>query len=701
MRFSLAQKATTYLLAAASALPTALSQEVSPLAVAALAALGAIGFWLEPPRIDAPRYRRAILLIAGLLLAFQIARAALGAPIVRVALEFALVLLGLKLCSRSRFADYQQIAALAFLNIIGATVTTFDLAYAGAFIAFVALIPIVLALSHLRGEMERRFRHDDTAESRHSLDRLLASRRVVSPGFIVGVGALSIPVLAITIALFLGFPRLGLGFFGRLPAPPSIAGMTGEVRIGDLDRGRDETTIVARLEPVGEPPATGWPSALPLKLRGAVFDTYSGDVWKRKAAIAWRPLAHRGQDFRLAPGAAGGDDAPAFDVLLESLEPPYLFVPVGTGRIRTEPVARDGRFEVRELEASDAGMIKYHDDAKVGIRYRVFVTGAPPSGGGADDPAYAALPAGTERLAALAREVGAGDGDRERAMRIVVWLRREHAYGFPSPPPPGGPGDPISRFLFETRRGTCEHFATSAALMLRAIGVRTRLVTGFGSAELNPLGGYYAVRASTAHAWVEAFLDGAWQTIEATPPAPPGLQRRPPSTLSLALDTLRMRWHKYVVGFDINTQMELVAWLSDSGRRKDPLGEWRVPWRVIGIGLLAALALAAAYRLLRRRLAALRGGPAARGPRRREEVGATALYLALEKRLAALGWPRPPHVTPREHVAALPVELGEFVALAGRVTARYNEVRFGGGAFAPAEREDLLRGVKAISRRRP
>jgi hypothetical protein len=256
--------------------------------------------------------------------------------------------------------------------------------------------------------------------------------------------------------------------------------------------------------------------------------------------------------------------------------------------------------------------------------------------------------------------------------------------------------DPISQFLFTTRRGTCEHFATSAALMLRAVGIRTRFVTGFGSAELNPLGGYYTVRASTAHAWIEAFIDGAWESLEATPPAPPGQARRQLSSLSLAIDAVRMRWHKYVIGFDISTQVEIATWLTDGGRRTGPFDKWRVPWRTVGIGLLAALALYAAFRLLRRRRAAAKGAPGSRGRHGPEEIAATALYRALERRLAALGCARPPHVTPLEHVASLPERLGEHVGFAGLVTARYNAVRFGGGAFAPAEREGLLRDVRAL-----
>jgi transglutaminase-like putative cysteine protease len=699
VRFSRVHRAATFLLAAASALPTAVSGEVSPIAVAALAALAAVGFFLEPPRIDAPRYRRAILAVAGIVLAAQAARVGLGAPVAKVALEYVLVLTGLKLCSRSRFGDYQQIAALAFLNMIGATITTFDLAYAGAFVAFVALAPLVLALSHLRGEMERRFRSDDSSESRGALDRLLASRRVVTPGFVVGIGALSIPVLAMTIALFLGFPRLGLGFFGRLQTSPSVAGMTGEVKIGDLDRDRELETIVARLEPAFAPPPGGWPGALPLKLRGAVFDTYAGDTWKRRRPIDWKPMPRRGDDYRLAPGAAGSDRGPAWDVLLESLDPPYLFAPVGTGRVRTEPVARDGRFEPRALEASAAGMIRYKDDARVGIRFRAFVTGAPPFGSGAEDPEYAALPAGSERRAALAREVAGTGADPDRAARVISWLKRGHAYGFPDPPPAGVRVDPVTRFLFDTKRGTCEHFATAATLMLRAVGIRARFVTGFGSADFNPLGGFYSVRARSAHAWVEAFVDGAWVTLDATPPAPPGQRASAPSTLALALDALRMRWHKYVIGFDINTQVELGSWLLERTRGKGRLGHWHVPWRGVGVGALAAALLFVAFRLLRRRFGGRLGASPGSRRRGRDELAATALYRALDRRLAALGFARPAEVTPLERLAALPPELGAAGSIARRVTERYNAVRFGGDAFATAERERLLRAVRAIGRR--
>jgi len=435
---------------------------------------------------------------------------------------------------------------------------------------------------------------------------------------------------------------------------------------------------------------------LPLKLRGAVFDTYDGERWTRRSEDTWVPLPHVGDDFRLAPGGSGDVQKPSvFDVLLESLEPPYLFVPQGTGKIRTEPVVRLGRFTHRALRRNGAGMLRYDDDAKVGIRYRVFITGAEALGGPEDDPSFLALPASSARLVAAAREIGRGADDERKAASIIVWLQREHAYG-----PPAASADranALARFLFEERRGTCEHFATSAVLMLRAVGIPARFVTGFGSAAFNPLGGYYAVRTRSAHAWVEAFIGGAWRTIEATPPAPPGLQIEGPSSLALLLDALRMRWHKYVIGFDINTQMELGSWLMDK-KRSSAFDGVDVPWRIVfAIALAAALGVAA-WRFARKKRVRRRSRLGRSALRTREAAEATAIYFDLEKRLRALGYARPKHVTPTEHLSALPADDAELLRCASIVTARYNDVRFGGGAFEPGERERLREEIRGLRR---
>ena len=76
--------------------------------------------------------------------------------------------------------------------------------------------------------------------------------------------------------------------------------------------------------------------------------------------------------------------------------------------------------------------------------------------------------------------------------------------------------DPVDMFLFDTRRGFCEHYASAFVVLLRAAGIPARVVTGYQGGEINPSGGYMIVRQSDAHAWAEALIDGRWQRFDPT-----------------------------------------------------------------------------------------------------------------------------------------------------------------------------------------
>ena len=77
--------------------------------------------------------------------------------------------------------------------------------------------------------------------------------------------------------------------------------------------------------------------------------------------------------------------------------------------------------------------------------------------------------------------------------------------------------DAVDHFLFDTRRGFCEHIASAMAILLRAEGIPTRIVTGYGPGDRNPLTGYWEVRQSDAHAWVEVYYPNAgWLPYDPT-----------------------------------------------------------------------------------------------------------------------------------------------------------------------------------------
>src|SRR4029077_15680094 len=107
-------------------------------------------------------------------------------------------------------------------------------------------------------------------------------------------------------------------------------------------------------------------------------------------------------------------------------------------------------------------------------------------------------------------------GEEDAVERVQAWLRANTRYDLSVPREAPGV-DPVDHFLFVTRRGFCEHIASAMAILLRAEGIPTRIVTGYGPGDRNPLTGYWEVRHSDAHAWVEVYSPNAgWLPYDPT-----------------------------------------------------------------------------------------------------------------------------------------------------------------------------------------
>ncbi len=105
----------------------------------------------------------------------------------------------------------------------------------------------------------------------------------------------------------------------------------------------------------------------------------------------------------------------------------------------------------------------------------------------------------------------------EKAKSLEAFLRTNYRYSYSPPSIIGHYTDAVAFFLFEAKEGACDWFASALALMCRAVGIPTRVVTGFYSDEVDT-DGSLVIRANDAHAWVEAFIDGyGWITLDATP----------------------------------------------------------------------------------------------------------------------------------------------------------------------------------------
>jgi len=167
------------------------------------------------------------------------------------------------------------------------------------------------------------------------------------------------------------------------------------------------------------------------------------------------------------------------------------------------------------------------------------------------DPSGPAIRALTAKVIKDARD------DHGRAVALEVYLKGAYAYTL-NPDHTEGK-TPLEDFLFYSKEGYCEHFASAMVIMLRAANIPSRLATGFIQGEWNAYGGYFIVRQENAHSWVEAYIKGrGWVTFDPTPGEGLGIYAKP-SALSLYIDFIRWKWNRNIIHFTLFDQVKIAA----------------------------------------------------------------------------------------------------------------------------------------------
>ena len=230
---------------------------------------------------------------------------------------------------------------------------------------------------------------------------------------------------------------------------------------------------------------------------------------------------------------------------------------------------------------------------------------------------YVALPQGSNpRATELAKQMRleAGSDDAFIDALLAKFYNEEFFYTLQ---PPALGRNPVDAFMFESRRGFCEHYASTFAAMMRAVGIPARIVLGYQGGELNPMGDYMIVRQSDAHAWNEVWFEGrGWIRVDPTAAVAPerielgvaeslfdgiGMEwgLAAPSMLlhqmQLSLDALNAQWNDWVLGYGPDKQNEFMQLLGmeDPSWRKMMLTLITV---VIVLILLVSAILALRYR---------------------------------------------------------------------------------------------------------
>jgi hypothetical protein len=407
-------------------------------------------------------------------------------------------------------------------------------------------------------------------------------------------------------------------------------GLNERARIGNMSSLLSSETVVLRISgPAGD------------RIRGVVLDQYRGGVWS--SSHEQTPL--RQASVPTGPLRGGG----AVEIRTVNPDGDRLLLPLDANEIAAEAGSvRFTPFGTLHLPKHDADTTLWY---RPGRRDAFDVDAA--------RDADRAIPPELERpLVGIAKEWTAETETPAEALRALERHLAQYTYSLDSHP--GTHLDPVLDFLFVSRRGQCEYFATAMTLLARASGIPARLVLGYRVAEQNTVTGHFVVRRKNAHAWVEAEYGGQWHTHDPTP------------MIELPQDAPHTQ-----AGFGAYT--EAAALLADQAL------SWVARRSVFELGgaAIAGLVLFIAQRRWRERQS---GSRPAEQPTFTPPLEA---YVALERALARKDLARARHESLEAWAARLP---HDEIA---RVVLRYARVRYGAVEDAGLS-NDLLVAARSI-----
>jgi protein-glutamine gamma-glutamyltransferase len=267
--------------------------------------------------------------------------------------------------------------------------------------------------------------------------------------------------------------------------------------------------------------------------------------------------------------------------------------------------------------------------------------------------------------------------------------------------------------LFVRRRGHCEYFASSMAIMLRLIGIPSRVVNGFSGGEFNDITSQYVIRASDAHSWVEAYIPGqGWVAFDPTP-AGSAQTHSEWSRLMLYMDAMSSFWREWIVNYDLAHQLRLtqdathgsravVGQAQSWGRREyqkmltwakrvqDRFGASSVKW---GIRAVIAIALVLLIISLPRLLLLWQKIRLARSPRQAPQLAASIWYERMLRQTAKLGWTKSPAQTPDEFASVITDQ--KIQHRVSQFTEHYERARFGNSPEDASRLPELYEEIKS------
>jgi transglutaminase-like putative cysteine protease len=376
--------------------------------------------------------------------------------------------------------------------------------------------------------------------------------------------AQSFPLMLV---LFFIFPRIGPLWSVPLKSHAAKSGMSDFMSPGDVSNLSLSDEVAFRVQFEGQVPARRQ-----LYWRGLVFSTLEGNTWR---SLRWRevpPLERRQHEPVL-------DDAFAkYSVIMEPTQQNWLYA-LRYGRTRDRGILSTNDFRL-------VSPTEIQDQRRYRVRSYLNVALEPELSNWRRGVDTALAPYDNPRTRQLAQQMYRQSGqDAEQFVAAILAMFRQQEFFYTLKPPLLG-DNAMDEFLFQSRRGFCEHYAAALAVLVRAAGVPARVVAGYQGGEINPVNGTVVVHQFDAHAWNEVWFKGkGWVRVDPTAAIAPdridyGLERAlqlegsflegsPLSPLRyrniawlnnirLQLDAINYSWQAFILTYDSDRQYQFL-----------------------------------------------------------------------------------------------------------------------------------------------
>ncbi|MBI5375116.1 MAG: DUF3488 domain-containing protein [Candidatus Schekmanbacteria bacterium] len=463
--------------------------------------------------------------------------------------------------------QYWSICLISFMNLLVAASVSDNFYFSICFILYLLAAVFTLIQFKILSDIRINFKFiPSSIKSRFNLYDLTPEilvktnprrLRIIDRFFLASTLFVLTFTFIFTISFFLIFPRIGLGFMmSKFGTAEKISGFSEQTQIGDIGKILENPKIVLRAIISPRIPASQ------LRWRGLAYDLYKDNRWHRSSILnrSYRPIVYNNTVFKPNLTSNKGEIIQQ-TISLEAIDSEVIFA----------------LYPVISLSNLSGNIKGIFNDSSLSLftpwpHYYFLSYKAESSSDGVmhvtlskqERAAYTDTKHIDSRIKELAINITSGiNDDYSKVKSIEDYLRKKMRYTRDLHRISNST-DPLYEFIFLSKEGHCEYFATALTLMLRSVGIPARYVNGFYGGEWNDYGEYYIVRQEDAHSWVEAYIENqGWAVFDATPSLP---DSNPSSyflsSLLMFLDSIKMAWSNYVVDYDLKMQINAATGMS-------------------------------------------------------------------------------------------------------------------------------------------